>query len=504
MEVDPSVANVRRHIACARITGLELGEDELNSIIQLQEKLTETYGRKRAKVAIGLHDFAPLNETITYRAAEPSSVSFIPLGREDEMTLDEILKEHEKGKKYAWIIEDEDRYPLLEDAAGQVLSMPPIINGVVTEVTEETDDIFLDITGTSRKEVETALNIMVAALHERGGTIESVEVDGEARSSRTSGGSSFEHRPQRSVRSAGASHSTDAERSVRGERFPDMSPDLMEVDPDYVQDVSGLDDLSPAGIADQLETMRYDAAVDGGELVVEVPAYRADVMHAYDVIEDAVIGYGYGNVDEELPDVATIGGEAEETVFNDALRDIMVGAGAQECMTFILSNREKLFDRMEREEDEVVAMANPLTEDYTAVRNWLLPSLMEVLGNNQHNRYPQQLFEVGTCSRLDRRSHTGAGDMQKLAYVSAHTDAGFAEVRGVLQTVAKRLGVDIQVREASHGSFQDNRCGTVVIDGEEAGVVGEIDEAVRENWDVEVPVAGFELDVEPLRTASTR
>ncbi|MDY6773676.1 MAG: phenylalanine--tRNA ligase subunit beta [Candidatus Nanohaloarchaea archaeon] len=465
VEVDSSVKNVRRHIACARIRDLELGEDELNSIIQLQEKLTETYGRKREKIAIGLHDLEPLEPPITYRAAEPSEASFVPLGREEEMELGEILEEHEKGQKYAWILEDEDRYPLLQDSEEQVLSMPPVINGELTEVDEDTDDLFLDVTGTSRKEVETALNILVAALHERGGSIESVEVDRK--------------------------------------RMPDMSGKLMEVDPDYVREVSGLDDLSEEGIEEQLEKMRYDVEVGEEELVVTVPAYRADVMHPYDVIEDMVIGYGYDNVEEEIPEVSTIGGESDETVFRDRLRELMVGAGAQECMTFILSNREKLFGKMEREEGPVVSMANPLTEDYTLVRNRILPSLMEVLSNNQHNRYPQNLFEVGKVSELAERSHTGSEDSYRLAYVSAGSESGFSEVRGVLQTMAKELGMELSIKEGEHGSFDDNRCGEVRIDGEEAGVIGEISGEVRGNWGVEVPVSAFEVEMDVLRDAAT-
>ncbi|MCJ7478913.1 MAG: phenylalanine--tRNA ligase subunit beta [Candidatus Nanohaloarchaeota archaeon QJJ-7] len=463
VEVDSSVKNVRKHIACARIKNLDLKEDELNSIIQLQEKLTETYGRKRKKIAIGLHDLGPLEPPITYRGADPSEDSFVPLGRDEEMNLGDILEEHDKGKKYGWILEDEERYPLLQDSEGEVLSMPPIINGELTEVDDDTDDIFLDVTGTSRREVETALNILVAALHERGGTIESVEVGGE--------------------------------------RMPDMTGDLREIDPEYVREVSGLDNLSEEGIKEQLEKMLYGVEIEGDKLLVTVPAYRADVMHPYDVIEDVVIGYGYGNVEEEIPEVSTIGGEDDRTVFRDSLRELMVGTGAQETMTFILSNREKLFDRMDKEKEEVVSMANPLTEEYTVVRNWVLPSLMEVLGNNQHNRYPQKLFEVGKVSELEDHSHTGADDSYQLAYVSAGSETGFSEVRGVLQSVAKELGLEFEVEELSHGSFRDKRCGNIVLDGEEAGIIGEINEEVRDSWGLDVSVAAFEIYVDVLQDA---
>lgn len=459
VEVDENVEEVRPHIACARVTGLDLDEGARNSIIQLQEKLTETYGRKREKIAIGLHDFAPLEPPISYRAAAPSE-SFVPLGRDEEMTLDEILEEHEKGRKHGWIVEDEDRYPLLVDAAGTVLSFPPIINGVATEVDGDTDDLFVDVTGTSRREVETALNIVVAALHERGGTIEAVEVDGE--------------------------------------RMPDMHGETMRLDPDYVGEVSGLDDLSAEGMAKHLAAMNYDARVDAGDLEVEVPAYRADVMHPYDVIEDVAIAYGYDSIDPEIPDVATVGGRSDARVFTDHLRDAMVGAGAQECMTFILSNREKLFGRMDVEEHAVVSMDNPLTEDYAVVRDRLLPSLMEVLGNNQHNRYPQRLFEVGRAA-VPADTDTGARDVRKLAYVDAGQEAEFAGARGTLQSLATALGLEVAVSETEHGAFRDNRAGEVVMDGRAVGFIGEVSDAVRKAWGVEVPVAAFELDVDALQ-----
>lgn len=463
--VDDSVADVRPYIACAVVRGLELTETGLNSLIQLQEKLTDTYGRKREKVAIGLHDLEPVSNDITYIAVDPEEFGFVPLGMDETLTAAEILEQHEKGKKYGWILEDADRYPVIVDEDDVVLSMPPIINGTETEVTTATTDLFLDVTGTSRGEVETALNILVAAFHERGGRIESVHVDGK--------------------------------------RMPDMAPADHVLDPAYVQKISGLDDLSAAGMADELAKMRYDAIVENDELHVAVPPYRADIMHDYDIIEDVVIGYGYDRVTPELPGIATIGGQTDERVFIDTLREFMVGAGAQELMTFILSNEEKLFDRMETDPGNVVAMANPLTEDYAVVRNWLLPSLMETLGDNTHNRYPQRVFEVGLCTQLSENSPTGAADHYKLGYVHADVDATFSEARSVLQSLAVYLGVDLAVEETEHPSFTENRVGTVIVNGEETGIIGEISADVRENWGLDdVVVAAFELDVETLRSAT--
>ncbi|MFB6147664.1 MAG: hypothetical protein ABEJ66_02160, partial [Candidatus Nanohaloarchaea archaeon] len=134
--------------------------------------------------------------------------------------------------------------------------------------------------------------------------------------------------------------------------------------------------------------------------------------------EDAVIAHGYEEVEPEVPEV---GQAAEQQALEDytgLLRNVLQGTGALEAHTYILSNQEKLFDRMEVPRGDVAEMSNALTEDYTAVRNWLLPSLVEVLKRNRHRAYPQKFYEVADVAVLDD-SDTGASNRRKLAYVQS-------------------------------------------------------------------------------------
>src|SRR5690606_7489345 len=104
------------------------------------------------------------------------SFEFVPLDFEESLSMEEILKRHPKGVSYASILEGFDRYPLITDANGNVLSFPPIINGELTRVRDDTRDLFIDVTGTDPV-VYKALNIVVCALAERGGRIEAVRVE---------------------------------------------------------------------------------------------------------------------------------------------------------------------------------------------------------------------------------------------------------------------------------------------------------------------------------------
>ena len=132
--------------------------DELiASLMDLQEKLHMGLGRNRKKVAIGVHNFEPVEPPFTYKAVNPDTVQFVPLAKIESMTMTEILKKHEKGIDYAHLLQDFDKHPLIVDSNNNVLSYPPIINGSLTEVTPFTTDLFIDVTGTDKKAINLSL-----------------------------------------------------------------------------------------------------------------------------------------------------------------------------------------------------------------------------------------------------------------------------------------------------------------------------------------------------------
>ena len=458
VEIDESVEDVRPFIGGAVVRGLDLSKKKINGLIQLQEKMHETMGRRRDKLAIGLHDLSTVDAPFTYKAVEPEKVSFTPLEYDRDMQLGEILDEHSKGQNYAWILEDEDKYPIIEDSEGKVLSFPPIINNQLTEVDSGTQDIFIDVTGKDKATVLKALNILTTALAERGGEIESVEVDGE--------------------------------------RMPDLSPEEFTLDPDYFREVSGLD-LERKEIVERLEMMKYSAKV-GKSIRVEVPSYRNDVMHQYDLIEDIIIAHRYTNIDPKLPNVDLIGSQRDIEDTAEVVRDIMSGAGALEALTYIHSSRKDLTDNIEREGGQFVKVDNPLSEDYSALRDLITPSLLEVLKQNKHRGYPQEFFETGTVTELDESS-TGASNRKKMAYIKSGANADFTDAREKLQVLERDLGLDIDVETDERPFFQNSRAGKIILEGEEIGFIGQFSGNVLENWELNHPTAGFELDLEKVQ-----
>ena len=143
-------------------------------------------------------------------------------------------------------------------------------------------------------------------------------------------------------------------------------------------------------------------------------------------------------------------------------------------------------------------IAEPYSEEYAIVRTWLLPSILLVLENNTHRRYPQDLAEVGFTTRQDPAENTGVAERHHVAGALARTDASYEDAKARVAALARQFGADLETPATEHPSFIDGRTAAVVLDGKEAGVVGELHPAVLVEHDLELPVAAFEFRLDAL------
>ena len=146
MEIRPSISG-------GIVRGVTLDDISIRCIMELQEKLHVTLGRKR-KVSIGIHDLSKLEGPFNYDTCSPHEPAFV-LAKDYEMTPQEILEEHPKGIEYAHLLSEFNRYPIIKDSNDEIASMPPIINGALTTITEDTTDILIDVTGLDDNAVES-------------------------------------------------------------------------------------------------------------------------------------------------------------------------------------------------------------------------------------------------------------------------------------------------------------------------------------------------------------
>ncbi len=450
--VDKTVKKVRPYAVGGLVKGLRLTEDQLISIVELQERLTTTLGRRRKKVAIGLHDNDTVEPPYLYKAFRPEEMSFVPLGGSEEMTLGQILRDHKKGKEYGWILEGESLLPLILDGKQRVLSFPPIINGDVTALTPKTKNMFIDVTGTDFQAVSSALNIMMTALAERDGELNSVTIYREDEALET----------------------------------PNLQPFSRDISLRRTNDLLGLE-LTPGDAITCLRRMRLDAVAERDTIHVTIPAYRTDVLHEVDLIEDVAIGYGFGRFEGILPKWMTIGEPSPLNEFTGVVKEIMIGHGLQEVRTLTFQSSE---DRYKASADRI-SILNPLSSDFDTVRSSLLPSILEILRLNRRRDLPQRFFEVDDVV-------IGGRNRRHVAGAITHPKTGFTEVKGLVQGIIRDLGLTVDIEEEVDENFLEGRCARPLIGSSSVGHFGELRPEVIVAYELTNPVTAFELDVQRL------
>lgn len=467
VHVDARLGTIRPFIGCSVVKDVSLSDAIIRGLMHLQDKLDQTYGRNRQRTSIGLYDFDLIGSPLSYAVAKPTEISFAPLGFTEKMNLKEILHRHPKGLEYGHIVNKHSVYPILLDAEKKVLSFPPVINSNdLGRITDQTRNVLVEVTGTMNETVLDVLKIVTLSLIDRGGKAYAAKI------------------------------------YYQKEKTPAVTPNFetrnMDLSVEFVNKISGLK-LTTKDIAGLLPKAGYSVEkTDCVKVSVRVPCYRVDVMHPVDLVEDVTIAYGYNNIEPLWRNLPTLGGMKPEQRLLDTARELMIGLGFQEVLTYTLTNPDSLFTKMNVKKEKVVEVANPKVQTLTCLRNWLLPSLMEFLSSNLSVEYPQKIFELSKITVLDEKKETRTRDEDWLAAIVSHANASFSEIKSDLDALFMNLGLKWQIKEMKHPSFIDGRVGIVIVEKTNVGILGEINPEVLTLWKMENPTAALELNMKRI------
>jgi phenylalanyl-tRNA synthetase beta chain len=465
--VDRRLENIRPYIGCSVVKNVKLTDTIITGLMHLQDKLDQSYGRNRQRTSIGLYDFDLIKSPLHYTVARPTEISFVPLAFDEKLTLKEILTKHPKGLEYGHIVSRHAVYPILLDDNHNVLSFPPVINSNdLGRITDQTKNVLVEVTGTIHETVLNTLRIVTLSLIDRAGKAYSARVH--------------------------------YQEDDQGVITPDFENRTMDLSVEYLNKVSGLQ-LTAKQIAVLLPKARFGVdKADPDKVCVTIPCYRIDVMHPVDLIEDVTIAYGYDKIKPSWRKLPTTGELAGNQALLDTARQLMIGLGFQEVLTYTMTNEENLFTKMACKQERIVKIANPKAQTLTCIRNWLLPSLLEFLSSNLSVEYPQRIFELGEVTVLDEKRETRTRDEERLASAITHAGASFSEIKSHLDAFFVNLGLRWQINETKHPSFISGRVGAATIEGTNVGILGEIHPKILNAWKLENPLVAFELNMERI------
>jgi len=465
--IENSVKKVRPYTVCAIVKEINFTNDKIKEIIDIQEKLHASYGRNRKKIAIGIYPLENIKLPIRFLAKKPEEIIFQPLEFPREINGIQILSKHPAGREYGHLLKDCKLFPIFQDSNNEILSMPPIINSNKTgKITENTKDIFIECSGYNQEYLKKSLNIIACILADLGGKIYSMFIENKSENKKYIS--------------------------------PDLEYEKMKFSIDFLNKNLGVS-FNDKEIKKYLLKMGIGLEKKNKVVFALIPPYRTDIIHEIDLSEEVGIAYGYENFKPEIPLISTIGEENKFAIIKRNLSSLLIGLGFLEISSYHLSTKEKQFTKLgyKNYEDKVIEVIDSKMER-NVLRNSLLAKSIEILSENSDASYPQKIFEIGKVfynSNINT-GETGIEEVEKLCIVSCHEKANFTEMKQILEYLLKMFNLNYNIKEGSHTSFIDGRCGEILINNKSVGVIGEIHPKVLQDNRIDMPVASIDIKTE--------
>lgn len=461
VNVDNSVKSVRPLIFTFIAKNKKLNDIMLEQLISIQEDIHNGIGRGRKKASIGIHDLDKIIFPIIYTTTSESS-SFIPLHQLNSQTISQLLKS-DIGLKYANLLNNKKKFPILLDSNDNIISFPPIINSNKTKITKETSNLFIEITANNYDVALQILAILSFYFYDEGFEIFS---------------------------------------NIIQEKKKKLSPLNLLTCTDLpftkenISDLLGIS-LNIKEIINCLRKSRLSVKRTKEGLKCVIPPYRTDISNVYDIAEETAIGYGVFNITPTLPNTKLLPGKVNASfkIFDD-VRYTLIGLGFIEVLNFSLIDI-KLVNQFTNSKN-FLSVLETKSKDHEILKNSLIPSLITNLSHNIHEEYPQKIFEIGKVFHLNNKKEII--ESWNLSSIIISNNTNYTEIKSILQSLLKlNFNMSISTPHNNNSLFINGRCGSVNLsDGKNIGILGELHPSIIDSFNLKLPVTLFEINLTTL------
>jgi len=423
----------RPYIKLAILKNVDLSNGKYQDLIDFQDKLHQGLGLNRTLVAIGTYDYDKTSRPYTYAAVSESAIKFVPLSQKKEFTraeLAELYKTDPKLKEYVNLNRENGAVPVLQDAKGTILSVPPLINGESTKITPETKNLLIDVTGTDIPRINTAMYLLQHHFSKEGAEIEEFNTECKETEKETY---------------------TVTSENVKKELGLDISADVARA---YLE-----------------KMMHAVKVVEEGErwsLLVYPSRLRPDVLHLCDLVEDLAIAHGYNNFPKISSSSYSVGQEHPFNKRADEIRRECAIVGYTEMYNMALLSKE---DYTGFSPKEHIQVRNPKSSECEVLRQDLAPSVLKCVSSNQHHQLPIKIFEISDVGKLDK-SDIGVRNEKRMCMCIAGATSGLETLQEAFDVVMKWAGMCVTYKEEDHALFVKQRACRIYLDGRSVGHLG--------------------------------
>jgi phenylalanyl-tRNA synthetase beta chain len=296
-----------------------------------------------------------------------------------------------------------------------------------------------------------------------------------------------------------------------------VPPHVVSLRPERMEKLLGerIDESTTQGI---LGRLGFDQESGGWQ----VPPWRdSDVQREADLIEEVARIHGLDKLPTTLPARgAAVGRLTGSQPLRRRLEDLLRDRGLLETISYSFTSPDALA-RLRLTDVEPLRIENPLSEDLSVMRPLLLPGLLDAARHNAaHGRAGVALFESahvylpkgalepapdgspGGATPADEHHRLAAllTEAAPAGWRTPATPADFYAAKAFLEALLDTAGIEGWRVEAGTRPFlHPGRAASVVTaEGVELGWIGELHPLVVREWELQGPVAGFELEVDLL------
>ncbi|TFH09468.1 MAG: phenylalanine--tRNA ligase subunit beta [Candidatus Atribacteria bacterium] len=258
-------------------------------------------------------------------------------------------------------------------------------------------------------------------------------------------------------------------------------------------------DVDQKACLDILARLNLPAQAEGDAIRVLVPAHRSDLEREVDLIEDIGRVYGYDRLMSKTPSaVLRVGRKGRVERDKDLVREALVGLGMVEVITDGFDNRTWR-EILGQPADDLIRIANPMTQGQTALRNSLVPDLLAVIQTNL-----SQGVDGGMIFEWSRTFSQSGGEQETLAgalfgrtgvALRGKEMISLPLAKGILDQLFAKMNLHgVEVVPVQTPSFlHPSQSAWFEQAGSRIGFMGALDPSMIEHFAIQVPIVVFEF-----------
>lgn len=276
----------------------------------------------------------------------------------------------------------------------------------------------------------------------------------------------------------------------------DKTPARVVVSPDFINERLGMK-IALEDMLSILERLKFGVEAANGLLIIDAPTRRQDIKIEEDIVEEIARLYGYDEIPTTLPEGATqVGSLTAYQANRRVVRNYMEGAGLYQAVTYSLTS-DALSQRFALKAEPVTRLLMPMSEERSTLRQSLVPHLIEAAAYNVARQADSvALYEIGSVflgqseeGQPFEEEHLAAvltGKWLDHAWQGEKKAVDFFVLKGVIEGVIGKLGLGnrISFEKAQIDGLHPGRTASIVLDGEQVGIIGGLHPAEEKEWGV--------------------